>query len=76
MNGTVERVMREVCWALRATLAERGKPLEELIRVMPTVQWAFDKAWRPSIGTTPSKVRMGHKSQATFVDLVEVDSGG
>lgn len=63
--------MCHVLRTLQATLAEREKPLEEWITVVPAVQWALSMASRPSIGTMPFKVMMDLEPRTGFAPVVE-----
>lgn len=75
-NDTDERVMREMLWALQATLEEQGKPLEEWITVVPAAQWALNTAWTPCIGPATFKAMVGREPQRGCAALVEEADGG
>lgn len=70
-NGTVERIMREAIWTMKAILNECRKPLAEWIATVPAVQWALNAPWRRRMQRMPKEVILGRPPRAAFAALAE-----
>lgn len=75
LNGTCERMMREVVRTFKAILQKRRKRVREWVDLVPVVQYALNTAHRERYASTPFHAMNGRAPTTSFSTLAS-SSGG